>query len=368
MSRAAYVISLCIVRKYSPQENDILWRGDRSGGRGENAMIDQVAPVTKADHSTILVHLPRSRRSTLNEEAYLELAARITGAASKQAYYTIRYLVDRERRLAAYRAYGYFRWVDDWLDRPDSERGERLGFVCRQQAIAESAYHTADDREFKACNDWCDLVAEEHLLVDLVHSEDDFATGLHSYISNMMAVMAFDADRRDRLVTERELEQYTYHLSVAVTDALHYFIGHDYSPPESEDRYFPAIAAHITHMLRDTFEDIKLGYFNVPCELLTSAGLDPRAIESKPYREWVKGRVQLARSYFKEGSGYLDRVKSARCRLAGYAYMARFAGVLDTIEREEYHVRPAYPELSHPGYTLKAGSSVLLRTILRGKL
>ncbi len=40
----------------------------------------------------------------------------ITKAASKQTYYTIRFLVDRERVADAYRAYAYFRWVDDTLD------------------------------------------------------------------------------------------------------------------------------------------------------------------------------------------------------------------------------------------------------------
>jgi len=45
-----------------------------------------------------------------------DLASSITKAASKQTYYTIRYLVDRERVDDAYRAYGYFRWVDDILD------------------------------------------------------------------------------------------------------------------------------------------------------------------------------------------------------------------------------------------------------------
>ena len=43
-------------------------------------------------------------------------ASSITKAASKQTYYTIRFLVDRERVDDAYRAYGYFRWVDDVLD------------------------------------------------------------------------------------------------------------------------------------------------------------------------------------------------------------------------------------------------------------
>jgi phytoene/squalene synthetase len=182
----------------------------------------------------------------------------------------------------------------------------------------------------------------------------------------MMAVMAFDANRRGRWVTELELDQYTQHLSIAVTDALHYFIGHTYAPPPSESRYLPAMAAHLTHMLRDTFEDVAVGYFNVPRELLEANGIDPRDVESAPYRAWVKRRVQLARSYFKQGASYLDRVKSMRCRLAGYAYMARFAGVLDAIEREEYRLRPAYPEFASPGYALRVGGSVACNTLLRG--
>ena len=44
------------------------------------------------------------------------LAASITQAASKQTYYTIRFLVDDWLVDDAYRAYAYFRWVDDWLD------------------------------------------------------------------------------------------------------------------------------------------------------------------------------------------------------------------------------------------------------------
>ncbi len=43
-------------------------------------------------------------------------ASIITKAASKQTYYTIRFLVDRARLEDAYRAYAYFRWVDDVLD------------------------------------------------------------------------------------------------------------------------------------------------------------------------------------------------------------------------------------------------------------
>ncbi len=43
-------------------------------------------------------------------------AATLTKIASKQTYYTIRFLVDRARVEDAFRAYAYFRWVDDVLD------------------------------------------------------------------------------------------------------------------------------------------------------------------------------------------------------------------------------------------------------------
>lgn len=286
------------------------------------------------------------------------LPARIARAASKQAYYTVRFLVDRDRTLEAYRAYAYFRWVDDRLDQPASEQSERLAFVERQRALVDGGYR----------GEWPDdLTDEERLLADLIQGDTEDDSGLQSYIRNMMAVMAFDATRRGRLISEQELTQYTRQLATAVTDALHYFIGHTCPPPPSESRYLPATAAHITHMLRDTFEDFAMGYFNVPRELLESSGLDPRAVESAPYREWVRSRVRLARDYFTAGAAYLDQVKSLRCRIAGYAYMARFLGTLDAIEREDYRLRPAYPEFKRMGYGLRMSGSVCASALLRGK-
>ena len=59
------------------------------------------------------------------------LASAITEAASKQTFYTIRFLVDRERVDDAYRAYGYFRWVDDQLDQSLLDVPARMAFVER---------------------------------------------------------------------------------------------------------------------------------------------------------------------------------------------------------------------------------------------
>jgi hypothetical protein len=263
------------------------------------------------------------------------LAATITRTASKQTFYTIRFLVDTGLVEDAYRAYAYFRWVDDWLDQEPRPRTERLAFVKRQQALMDAYSHT--ERV-------ADLTPEEYLLADLIQRVTEKNSGLQAYIRNMMAVMAFDADRRGQLISQRELTDYTHWLAVAVTEALHYFIGHNCASPHGQMRYMAVTGAHITHMLRDALEDANLGYFNIPSEVIAANGIAPWDVESNAYRDWVKERVHKARACFRIGREYLAHVENLRCRIAGYAYIHRFEAVLDTIERAGCVLQAGYPE------------------------
>lgn len=269
------------------------------------------------------------------------LAASITKAASKQSYYTIRFLVDRDRVDDAYRAYGYFRWVDDVLDTdPDpkstqQEASTRLAFLERQKSLLESCYRGELPR---------DVDPREGMLIELVEHDQKKNTGLQSYLRNMMAVMDFDTRRRGRLISQVELNEYTRWLATAVTEALLYFIGHDDSSPSDETRYLAVSAAHIVHMLRDTYDDLLAGYYNIPREVLKANAIEPKDVQSDAYRGWVKNRVLLAREYFREGKDFFARVENPRCRLASFAYISRFEWLLEAIEREDYCLRPQYQE------------------------
>lgn len=279
-----------------------------------------------------------------------ELGASITRAASLQTYMTVRFLVDRDRVADAYRAYAYFRWVDDWLDEPARERSDRLAFVRRQAALIGECYR---GRAVKT------TTPEENMLVMLVQNDQEQNSGLQTYIRHMLAVMAFDAERRGRLISQSELDLYQHSLAMAVTEALHYFIGRRSASPHIPIRYLAAEGAHIAHMLRDTLEDNELGYFNIPVEYIKANGISVMDIDRDVYRSWVRSRVQLARNHFAAGRVYLSQVKSLRCRLAGYAYMARFEGVLDSIERDDYLLRPEYRESKGPKAGAQMGWSVL---------
>lgn len=277
-------------------------------------------------------------------------ASSITKAASKQTYFTIRFLADRERVADAYRAYAYFRWVDDFIDVESGTGVERIAFVDRQKSLLESCY----------CGEFPnDLCAEEWMLVDLVRRDSETDSGLQIYLRCMMDVMLFDANRRGRVVAEAELIDYTYKLARAVTEALYHFIGHDDPSPRHEARYMAVTAAHITHMLRDAMEDVKSGYFNIPREYLQAHGISPWEVTNAAFREWVCGQVQLARGCFKAGRECTARVKNLRCRLAFYAYTTRFEWILNAIERDQYSLRPEYPERK----SLRAGLWMTWRTL-----
>jgi len=263
------------------------------------------------------------------------LAAEITKSSSKQTYYTIRLFVDRDRVDDAYRAYGYFRWVDDVLDAESGSRSEKIALTNRQKSLLEACYRGEIPDG---------LCPEEWMLVDLVQNDNEKNSGLRSYLRNMMAVMIFDAERRGGIISQAELSGYSRALAVAVTEAMYYFIGHDDPPPSHEARYLAVTAAHITHMLRDALEDVEAGYFNIPSEYLQKRGVSPRDVKSRAYREWVCGRVQLARMYFKASREATAQVRNLRCHLAGYAYTARFEWMLRAIERDNYCLRSKYPE------------------------
>ncbi len=281
-----------------------------------------------------------------------ELATSITRAASLQTTYTIRFLADHELMQDAYRSYAYFRWVDDWIDQEKRRKDDRVAFVNRQNALIDALGQGLVPQ---------DVTPEEQILVELLQNKESTSehNGLQSYVHNMMAVMAFDAERRGRLISQSELNTYARTLAVAVTEALHYFIGHNCSSPRTEDRYLAVIGAHVTHMLRDTLDDNAAGFFNIPREYLEANKISPFDTASEPYRAWVRSRVQIARYYFKAGRGYMARVESLRCRLAGHAYMARFESVLDSIERDNYLLRAQYRECKTP----LAGAQMAWRTL-----
>lgn len=263
-----------------------------------------------------------------------------------QSYLTIRWLADPRYRADAFAIYAWFRWLDDTVDERLPDRDQRLAFVARQRRLLDLG---AEGVPVPGADEpgWAPLRPEEGLLVRLGASASALGTDgepLLLSLRTMLDVMEIDAVRRGRPVTQRELDDYTHALAVAVTEALHHCIGHGCVCPHDDTRYTAVTGAHVAHMLRDLVTDIDAGYVNVPVEVLEEPGASLDDLHSTAMRAWVRDRVELARACFAVGRRYLERVEDGRCRLAGHAYTARFEWVLDAIEADDYRLRAGYPE------------------------
>lgn len=180
------------------------------------------------------------------------------------------------------------------------------------------------------------------MMIDLVASHGRSETSLANYIRCMLRVMRFDASRRGRTISRCELAAYTRDLAAGVMFALESFLG-----PEDRSTVVPArlavAGAHIAHMLRDTKEDLRLGYFNVPSEVLAVSSLQPDQIDTPAYGAWVRRRVHLARRSIRLGTPHLLAADHFRFRLATLIYVLRFETLLDAIEERNFRVDRAFP-------------------------
>lgn len=292
-------------------------------------------------------------------EATVALAHSITKDGSKQSYYSLKYLADKQLADDALGAYAYFRWVDDFVDDLCPTKSERLAFIQRQKELIDQLYE-------RACPSG--LSPEEEILAQIIGHDQATNSKLQSYIRNMFAITEFDAHRKGRLISQKELDWYTNSLAKAVIDHLQHFICHEYPYPTEASRYTAAKGAHVAHMLRDMLADIANDYFNIPKEYLEANDINPHDTHSPAFRAWVRERVMLARRLFDDGKQYLDGLRTLRYKVVGCWYCARYVGVLDAIEREDYILRPAYDERHKPRSWLRClwlGNTVALRHLVQ---
>jgi phytoene/squalene synthetase len=235
------------------------------------------------------------------------LAEQITRKSSLQAYYIIRLLADKTLVNAAYRAYAYFRWLDDLVD----DNNTKPNVIASRLKIQEKIINFGLKKKKLNIN----LCPEEKLLDDLLKTINQKDSKLRNYILNFFEVMKFDFKRRGKRISKKELEWYSNKIAEAVTNCIEYFVGNNSNHipyPQSKYNYHAARGAHKIHMLRDYQEDQKLGYFNIPKDADIKKN------------EWFNRQLKSAKKDFKLGKMYIAKISNIRTKIAAYLYCLRF--------------------------------------------
>lgn len=233
----------------------------------------------------------------------------------------------------AYKAYAYFRWLDDQIDKYITTKSKRLNFIKRQKRIIENAYNRLPQS---------DLRTEERIVVELIDSDNKPVSKLRSFIQNFFSIIEFDSYRKGKYISRKELDWYSRRLGIAVTDCIQHFIGHGANYSSSKYQYLAATGAHIIHMLRDYSEDIPEGFINIPKEYLDKYQVKINEFRHPAFKAWVKERIILAGRNFILGKKYIEQLPVLRCKIAAYLYCSRFEWLIDKIEKDNFILRETY--------------------------
>ncbi|MHA1994146.1 MAG: squalene/phytoene synthase family protein [Candidatus Hodarchaeales archaeon] len=251
----------------------------------------------------------------------------------KQTYLIILLMVDKKLTDECFKAYAYFRWLDNVVDENNLPQNEVRAIISRQKELINQLYN---QEKIKPTSQ------EEEFLIDLIRKDRNENSYLQSYIRNFTSILEFDSTRKHKIVSNDKIRWYHQTVGKAVTDCIFHFIGNGAHYPESKKCYLAAEAAHITHMLRDYIEDVRSGYLNISKEDLNVYEISPDMVNNPAFREWVKGRVSLSRQFFCEGKKYIDQLGVLRTKITAYWFCSRFEKVLDIIEKDGYKLRREY--------------------------
>lgn len=296
-----------------------------------------------------------------------KLAREITYKSSLRTYLIIRLLADKCLVKDAFKAYGYFRWLDDQVDMYQKTKRNRVSFIDRQKQLIDACYAKKPVKP---------VCPEEKMIVELIAS-DPAQRGkdskLRSFILNFFAIIEFDAYRKNTFISQKELTWYSKTLAKAVTDGIEHFINHTYQYPDSPNHYKAAFGAHITHMIRDSLEDIPAGYINIPKEYLREYSLKPADSNAPALQNWVKQQADKARKELHLGKQYITKLRVLRGKLAASWYCCRFESVLNSVEKDKYKLRLRYNNANFCNYmwllfvTFRIVSSHMFYILLKGK-
>lgn len=222
--------------------------------------------------------------------------------------------------------YTYLRTVDDYIDTRERTPQEKKRFLREQRNLIDHLYAGK-------------VLPETSMIARIVLYDRYHNNMLRPLIARMMDIFEFDSARQYNNVSEQELLDYSLALGSAYTQLLIRFVEPRYRVERENVQL--AHACHLSHMLRDFQEDLKLGYINIAKQDIKTYRVDPY-IQDDNFRKWLKDRIAGIREKFKKGNARLDRIPILRIKIIGRLYCFRYQAVLRQIEDADYRLLTAY--------------------------
>ncbi len=237
----------------------------------------------------------------------------------------VRMFCGRDDRAIAYRLYKYFRYCDDYIDDPERKPSDKLSFIFQQRDIVNNMYNGRSKNNSS--------------LSAIIKYDRDHQNSFQKIFHEMFDVFEFDARRMNKVSNAKSLLDYSLKLSHAYTTLLVMFLKPEYKAHKQDIQL--AHGCHLVHMLRDYYEDQKLGYLNIPAEEKSKLDLDNP--ESDTFRQWVKQRVSFIEEKLNNGKKTVIRTPFIRIQLIALLYCFRYETIIRQLKANGFQLKRNYP-------------------------
>lgn len=269
-------------------------------------------------------------------EELMDISEGITRDESPTVYSLGKFLFNREALPLFCLCYAYFRWLDDTIDSPNAVNKENQILIAKQKNIFSHSYENGLDFKFKNLNIY------EQMLVFLITQDKANGSYLRDCIFDMLLGLEFDAQRRFKTSSHQALEKYSQRLGRSYTNVLQIFTMPTQNTYQTNQGVLAGYASHQVHILRDFYEDISLGYYNVSKRDLTEFGWSPNQLAHVNIRPWVYKNVQKACATFDQGLSELKNCANLRFKLLSYALSSRYIYILGKIIQNDFILLNSY--------------------------
>lgn len=209
--------------------------------------------------------------------------------------------------------FAWLKCLDDAVDEePDADRAADT--LRRQRRLMERVYG-GDGLSGEA------LPIPDRFGVPLFRRDRALGAPLRPILEAILETMAFDVDRRGKVLSDAELDAHVVKLGGSVLRYLAHFVSMDLRLP---DEYVePASRAYLhADSLIDLAEDLRAGLINIPAEAMERYGIDPRS-PGPEVEAWRRNQVPGITALFEEARSHTRRIDSRAMRLLSSLFLAR---------------------------------------------
>ena len=260
-----------------------------------------------------------ARSATARDE---RVCRRITRRHARTFYFASACL-PRATRMHAYAVYAFCRWADNGVD-DARDPSEAVAKVDQARRVLELAYHGTSVPE--GLRAFARTVHERAIPKPLFDA--------------LLDGMAMDLTQT-RYPNFAALDLYCYRVAGVVGLMMTHVFGF------THERCLPralalGTAMQLTNILRDIGEDWSKGRLYLPQDELAASGVSQRQIAEGCYddrfRDFMRGQIDRARSYYAESTLGIPDLIGASSRLTVRVMGRVYGGILGAIERLDYDV------------------------------